>query len=96
MLDREWTTQNLVQSLASIFPGLAKIGVIATQKYGLEKGLALEALQKYGWSLDVGATQTQGYLGISKDIIKNDKIELDVGAGMTTAKQGYVGAHISF
>jgi hypothetical protein len=68
-----------------------------TRSQGIEKSQAIE-IKKFdnGWSLDLGLTKTQGFAGVSKDIIKTEKLELDVGAGVTTKKQGFAGIHIRF
>lgn len=73
-----------------------KQGAIYTSYGGLEQSKAIEVWQRDGWSLDAGATKSQGFLGVSKDVYKSNKIEIDVGAGITTKKEGYIGAHISF
>ena len=36
-----------------------------------------------GWSLDVYGSKCRGGLGVSKDIFKNDKIEIDAGVFVT-------------
>ena len=36
-----------------------------------------------GWSLDLYKSRKRGGLGVSKDIFKNDKIEIDTGVFVT-------------
>ena len=36
-----------------------------------------------GWSLDAYGSKKRGGLGISKDIYKNDKVEIDAGVFVT-------------
>jgi hypothetical protein len=49
-----------------------------------------------GWSLDSGITRSNSFIGISKDIIKNNKIEIDIGTGITKSKELFLGIHATF
>jgi hypothetical protein len=73
-----------------------KYGYIYTKKFGLEESKAVELWEKNGWSLDLGRTETQLFAGVAKDIYDNKLFTIDVGAGLTTAKQIYTGIHIKF
>jgi len=74
-----------------------KTGCIYTPKFGFEESAALELFKfPKGWAVDVGATTTQGFAGISKDIVSNKKLTVDIGAGITTKEQIYVGLHAKF
>lgn len=55
--------------------------------------MSIELIEKNGISLDVGTTKSQLFAGISKDLIKSKTLEWDVGAGVTSKKNGYVGTH---
>jgi hypothetical protein len=73
-----------------------KYGSIYTQKYGLESSKAIEIWEKNGWSIDLGTTSTQLFAGFARDVYKNKHLTVDVGAGLTSAKQIYTGIHIKF
>lgn len=74
-----------------------KSGVIWSPSQGIEASHAIQ-VKKFnnGWSIDLGVTKSQGFAGISRDLLKTEKIELDIGGGITTKKQGYVGMHMKF
>lgn len=60
---------------------------------GLEQSMAIELIEKNGTSLDLGTTKSQLFAGISKDLIKDNTIEWDIGAGITSKKNMYLGTH---
>jgi hypothetical protein len=74
-----------------------KKGVILTPEHGVETSRAIELIElPRGFSVDVGVTPTQVFAGVSKDIITLPKFEWDVGAGVTSKRQFYVGTQIRF
>jgi hypothetical protein len=73
-----------------------KTGKIYTNPGGLEDSVAIELAEKNGWSLDVGATRSRLFTGVSKDILDTEELEVDLGAGITNKKELYVGFHTSF
>lgn len=73
-----------------------KTGRILTKSDGISKSIALELIEKNGWSLDVGLTHSTSFMGISKDVLDTGAIELDIGAGMTLEKDPYIGFHMKF
>jgi hypothetical protein len=74
-----------------------KNGIIMTPKYGVEASHAIELIElPKGFSIDVGITPTQVFAGVSKDILVLPKLEWDIGAGVTSKRQIYVGTQIRF
>jgi hypothetical protein len=85
---------DLLKSLAG---DRVKTGAIYTTNHGMEASTAVEVVQlDSGLSLDLGLTKTQGFIGVSKDVLKFDRLEVDIGAGVTTKKAGYFGIHARF
>lgn len=85
---------DLLKSLAG---DRVKTGAIYTTNHGIEASTAVEVVQlDSGLSLDLGLTKTQGFIGVSKDVFKLEKLEVDIGAGVTTKKAGYFGIHARF
>lgn len=72
----------------------SKSGAIYTPSQGLELSKAIEVIEHKGFSLDVGVTKSQGFVGISKDIFKTNSVKLDVGGGIATRRDPFVGAHV--
>jgi hypothetical protein len=92
--DRQQDTSETTIENVLLSSGLdVKQGAIYTKSDGFERSTSIELLEKNGWSLDVGATKSQGFAGISKDILDDN---IDVGAGITTKKQAYVGFSVKF
>jgi len=82
--------------LASTLGIPTKQGYIYTLRGGIQTSIATEILNKNGWSLDIGTTENRLFTGISRDIVNNDRIAVDVGAGITSYKELYGGIHFSF
>lgn len=83
--------------LKSLVGDRVKTGAIYTTNHGMEASTAVEVVKlDPGLSLDLGLTKTQGFIGVSKDVLKLDRLEVDIGAGVTTKKAGYFGIHARF
>lgn len=90
------TPESIVSSLIASSANVKTGEIFVMGGLGRQEAMSVELIEKNGWSLDIGATQSRLFAGISKDVMETQKMSLDIGAGITNRAEAYVGWSVSF